>query len=153
MRRPIMTVDGGAQALERTMTVTLADGNDQVSVTVPDVLGALVFKGAAAMTDRRDNARHLHDGALLASLVTDYEGQRFRLHGHDRRRLEYLADQLKDSYHPAWAALPTGLARRGQDALRFLSLPPTQSRAGRRQPPTMPPSSPTPRREPPTIGL
>jgi predicted nucleotidyltransferase len=152
MRRPVMAVDGGAQALERTMTVTLADGDGRVPVRIPDVLGALVFKAAAATTVRRDNARHLYDGALLAGLVTDYATERSRLHGHDRQRLLYLADQLEDPDHPAWTVLPTDLAQRGRDALHFLALPPTPPRDVKRSAPAMPPRSSTPRREPPGIG-
>jgi len=140
LRRPVMAVDGGAQALERTMTVTLADGDRPVAVVIPDVLGALVFKAAAAMTDRRDNTRHLRDGALLAGLVTDYASERSRMHGHDHKRLCYLAEQLKDPYHPAWVGLSDDLVRRGRDALHFLTLPLTPPARPVRQPqPAAPP--------------
>jgi hypothetical protein len=91
---------------------------------------------------------------MLAGLVSDYAAERSRLHGHDRRRLLYLADQLKDPYHPAWTVLPADLAQRGQDALHFLTMPPTPGPGVVRRPtPTLPPLSPASKCQPPTIGL
>ena len=53
-----------------------------------DVLGALVLKGAAYVEDFRDRDRHLDDAAVLACAVTDPIGDRARMIGSDRRRIE-----------------------------------------------------------------
>jgi len=121
LRRPVMPIDGGAQALDRLMEVDLVHGSTRLTVTVPDLLGALVLKAAAAGADSRDRARHERDAAFLASLITDHATQRDRLHGSDRKRLSALVARLADPYHPAWVFLPGNLAQRGQDTLRILT--------------------------------
>lgn len=120
-RRPVMPVDGGAQALARTQRVTVEHGDGAVELMVPDLLGALVLKGAAYMADRRDRDRHLRDAALLASLVTDHRGEVNRLRGSDRKRLRHLRDALDDPLDDAWLLLSEDARQRGQDTLRILS--------------------------------
>ena len=58
---PMFAVDGGTQALQRTMicVVTDADGS-QTRFSVPDELGALVLKAAAYIADARDRDRDRH---------------------------------------------------------------------------------------------
>jgi len=121
LRRPVMPIDGGAQALDRLMEVDLVHGSTRLTVTVPDLLGALVLKAAAAGVDSRDRTRHERDAAFLAALITDHATQRDRLHGSDGKRLRALAARLADPYHRAWVSLPDDLAQRGQDPLRILT--------------------------------
>jgi hypothetical protein len=119
--RPVMRIEGGAQALDRLMEIEIVEGGVSATLMVPDLLGALVLKAAAAIADNRDTGRHLHDAAMLAALVTDHATMRGRLHGSDRRRLGRLAARLQDPAHPAWRTLGDELARRGQDTLRILT--------------------------------
>jgi hypothetical protein len=119
--RPVMAIEGGAQALDRLVEVEIDEGGSVATLLVPDLLGALVLKAAASAADNRDAGRHLSDAALLAALVTDHAGERTRLHGSDRARLGRLAARLRDPAHPAWLALGDDLARRGQDTLHILT--------------------------------
>jgi hypothetical protein len=121
IRRPVMAIDGGSQALARTMPISIDAPNGWITVEIPDLLGALVLKAAAAMTDNRAKDRHLHDAALLAALLTDHSHERTRLHGSDQHRLTALAQMLSDPYHPAWIVLPNNLVQAGQDTLRILT--------------------------------
>ncbi len=121
LRRPVMAVDGGAQALARTQRAVIEHDGGPVELTVPDLLGALVLKAAAHMADRRDRERHLRDAALLASLITDHQRELGRLQGSDRKRLRHLNDALIDPVDDAWLLLPDHARRAGQDTLRILS--------------------------------
>jgi hypothetical protein len=119
--RAAMAADGGAQALARTLRVTVVVGDQEVELAAPDLLGALVLKAAAYGADSRDRERHLRDGALLAALVTDHAGELVRLQGPDRKRLRRLRDALGDPLQDAWLLLPDDLRQRGQDTLRILA--------------------------------
>lgn len=121
LRRPVMAIDGGAQALTRTQRATVTQDGRTIELTVPDLLGALVLKGAAHSADSRDRERHLRDGALLASLITDHQHETARLQGSDRKRLRHLRDALGDPLDDAWLLLPDDARQRGQDTLRILS--------------------------------
>lgn len=88
-------------------------------LSIPDVLGALVLKGAAYLSDSRDRDRHLDDAAVLACAVTDPIGDRARMMGSDRQRIEALWKVLQDVDHKSWIATGTD-ARRGLAALRVL---------------------------------
>jgi hypothetical protein len=121
VNRPVMAIAGGAQARKRLMDVVVVVDKRPRTFRVPDLLGALILKAAAATMDSREAERHLHDAALLAALIKDHAGERARLHGSDRRRLAALAARLTDPAHPAWLALGDNLARRGQDTLRILT--------------------------------
>jgi hypothetical protein len=94
-------------------------GEVVVVLSIPDVLGALVLKGAAYVEDSRDRDRHLDDAAVLACAVTDPIGDRARMIGSDRRRIEALWKVLQDLDHKSWIATGTD-ARRGHAALRVL---------------------------------
>lgn len=122
-RYPVMSVEGGAQALSRTQRMVIEHDGDVAELVVPDLLGALVLKAAAYAADRRDRDRHLRDAALLASLVTDHRRELGRLHGSDRKRLRHLAKALSDPFDDAWLLLPYDARRAGQDTLRILSAP------------------------------
>lgn len=120
--RPMFAVEGGTQALSRTMTYRVdTDAGSAVTLSVPDELGALVLKGAAYSVDRRDRDRHLADAAVLAACITDHAAELDRLAGSDRRRLRTLSQALADPTHPAWLALDPPLRIAGQDTLRILT--------------------------------
>ncbi len=118
--RPMFPVDGGTQALKRTMIYEIAGDASKVGFSVPDELGALVLKGAAHLVDNRDADRHLQDAAVLAACIHDHAAEIRRLHGSDRNRIAHLARELADPAHPAWLALADDDRIAGQDTLRIL---------------------------------
>jgi hypothetical protein len=119
---PMFAVDGGTQALQRTMNCVLNDiDGTPARFSVPDELGALVLKGAAYIADARERDRHLFDAALLAATITDHAAELHRLKGSDAKRIRTLRDALSDVRHPAWLALPAEYRIGGQDTLRILS--------------------------------
>jgi hypothetical protein len=118
---PMLGVEGGTQALKRTMIFDADTGYGTVSISVPDELGALVLKSAAHQSDSRDRDRHLSDAAVLAACVSDHPAERARLTGSDRGRLMHLAKELASPTHAAWLALPVEQRQAGQDTLRILT--------------------------------
>jgi hypothetical protein len=123
--RPMFAVDGGTQALTRTMIYQIADDESEVGFSVPDELGALVLKGAAHLVDNRDADRHVQEAAVLAACIRDHAAEIRRLHGSDRHRIGHLARELADPAHPAWLALDETDRVAGQDTLRILGRFPT----------------------------
>ncbi|BBZ03936.1 hypothetical protein MCHIJ_33730 [Mycolicibacterium chitae] len=119
LRRKVFEVPGGTSALRKTVNCEVTIGTDLVTLSVPDVLGALVLKGAAYTEDSRDRGRHLDDAAVLACAATDPVADRARMIGSDAKRIRALWAALADQDHPSWIA--TGAtARRGRAALRIL---------------------------------
>ena len=119
LRRKVFAVPGGTSALRKTVNCEVTAGEVVVVLSIPDVLGALVLKGAAYMEDSRDRDRHLYDAAVLACAITDPIGDRARMIGSDRRRIEALWKVLQDVDHKSWIATGTD-ARRAHAALRVL---------------------------------
>lgn len=119
LRRPVFAVPGGTSALRKTVNCEVDTGETTVVLSVPDVLGALVLKGAAYIDDTRDRGRHLDDAAVLACAATDPVGDRARMIGSDRRRITALWEVLQDESHRSWLATGSN-ARRGRAALRVL---------------------------------
>jgi hypothetical protein len=119
LRRKVFAVPGGTSALRKTVNCEVTAGEVVIVLSIPDVLGALVLKGAAYVEDSRDRDRHLDDAAVLACAVTDPIGDRARMIGSDRRRIEALWKVLQDVDHKSWIATGTD-ARRGHAALRVL---------------------------------
>lgn len=119
LRRRVFAVPGGTSALRKTVNCEVTAGEVVVVLSIPDVLGALVLKGAAYVEDSRDRDRHLDDAAVLACAVTDPIGDRARMIGSDRRRIEALWRVLRDVDHKSWIATGTD-ARRGHAALQVL---------------------------------
>ena len=117
--RKVFAVPGGTSALRKTVNCEVNTGEDVVVLSIPDVLGALVLKGAAYMEDCRDRGRHLDDAAVLACAATDPVGDRARMIGNDRRRIWALWTVLQDLDHQSWIATGTN-SRRGHGALRVL---------------------------------
>lgn len=69
MRRPAFGVVAGRQAVRRRDTFIVRSGARTVTLRAPDVLGAIIAKGAAHEIDQRDRARHLEDAALLLASI------------------------------------------------------------------------------------
>jgi hypothetical protein len=137
--REMFAVEGGTQALRRTMIYAMEvpeaarPGEDGLRepvlitvhrISVPDELGALVLKGAAHMADRRDRDRHLFDAAALAACISDHAAEIERMAGSDRKRIAHLAAELADPRHKAWLSLDPAHRIAGQDTLRILSSEP-----------------------------
>ena len=119
LRRKVFAVPGGTSALRKTVNCEVDTGDTSVILSIPDVLGALVLKGAAYVEDLRDGSRHLDDAAVLACAATDPLGDRARMIGSDRRRIVALWKVLEDENHRSWLATG-GNVRRGRAALRVL---------------------------------
>ncbi len=118
---PMVAIEGGTQALSRTINARLEIDGVGVELSVPDALGAVILKSAAHLADSRDPARHLSDAAVLLACMADPFADRERLtSGSDRKRLAHLNMHLGDSSNPAWVALDADAARDGQAALRIL---------------------------------
>jgi hypothetical protein len=117
--RKVFAVPGGTSALRKTVNCEMYTGESVVVLSIPDVLGALVLKGAAYMEDSRNRGRHLDDAAVLACAATDPVGDRARMIGNDRRRIQALWRVLQDLDHQSWIATGTN-SRRGHGALRVL---------------------------------
>ncbi|OBG81621.1 hypothetical protein A5699_08055 [Mycobacterium sp. E802] len=120
LRRNVFAVSGGTSALRKTVNCEVDIIEGVVTLSVPDVLGALVLKGAAYIEDSRDRDRHLDDAAVLACAATNPVADRARMVGSDRRRIAALWKVLQDDNHRSWLA--TGdRARSGRAALRLLA--------------------------------
>ena len=128
--RRMFAVDGGTQALRRTMIYAMrTPSGASYDISVPDELGALVLKGAAHLADRRDRDRHLTDAAVLSACITDHAGEMDRTAGSDRKRIKHLAEALADHRHQAWLTLDQARRTAGQDTLRILSADPRRRTA------------------------
>lgn len=97
-------------------------GLDVRPTTDANLLGALILKSAAYQADHAGYGnRHLHDAAMLASLITDPDAGTQRLHSHtDRRRIKLLYDMLTDE-SPYWNNLDEQHRRTGLDAIEALA--------------------------------
>ena len=98
-------VDGGTQALRRSLPLRVSKGDRSAVVPVPGVLGALVLKAAAWLADSRDPQRHSGDAAFLASLISDPVAERSSFAGSDRKRLLSLDKVLGDPDAVEWRRL------------------------------------------------
>lgn len=117
----MVAIEGGTQALRRTVNANLAIGQDRATiVSVPGVFGAIVLKAAAYKTDSRDRERHLQDAAVLLCCLADPYAEREHFTGSDKQRLQMLVRNLPDGA-PAWRAIPDEHRRNGQAALRILA--------------------------------
>lgn len=75
---PVLSMLGGAQAVERSMQVRLIDDRSgtEVTIRIPDLLGALILKSAAYSADHAGYGdRHLYDAAMLVSLIPDPDAE------------------------------------------------------------------------------
>lgn len=119
--REMVTIEGGTQALRRTVNAHLSiTPSRATTISVPGVFGALVLKAAAYQTDSRDPARHLQDAAALLCCLDDPFTERALFTGSDRRRVQTLVNAVPD-HARSWAAIPAEARRDGQAALRILA--------------------------------
>jgi len=106
MMRPAFAVTAGEQSLRRRDTFVVKSTTRTVTLGAPDVLGALIGKGAASIVDSRDPGRHLDDAAvLLASIESVGALDLTHLSANDRKRLTTIASTLGEVVHPAWLNL------------------------------------------------
>ncbi|CAM5346081.1 Dephospho-CoA kinase/protein folding accessory domain-containing protein OS=Tsukamurella paurometabola(strain ATCC 8368 / DSM / CCUG 35730 / CIP 100753/ JCM 10117 / KCTC 9821 / NBRC 16120 / NCIMB 702349 / NCTC 13040) OX=521096 GN=Tpau_4265 PE=4 SV=1 [Tsukamurella paurometabola] len=124
LKREVFAVPGGTSALRKTVNCEINTDQGIVVVSVPDVLGALVLKGAAYRSDPRDRDRHLDDAAILACTVKNPVQHKKRMIGHDRSRVQLLWEALEDPGHRAWVAPGEPWATRGRSALEVLAANP-----------------------------
>ena len=117
--RRVFAVPGGTSALNKTVNCEVNTEVGVVMLSIPDVLGALVLKGAAYIEDSRDRERHIDDAAILACAVTDPVADRTRMAGSDQKRITALWKALQHLDHRAWIATGTN-SRRGHAALQVL---------------------------------
>ncbi|GGK64974.1 hypothetical protein GCM10011591_41530 [Nocardia camponoti] len=107
--REVFRIPAGTSALRKTVNcdIEMSEGNT-ITVSVPNVLGALILRGAAYLEDSRDRDRHLDDAALLAYAISDPRASALEMSGNDSKRVQILADQLQDPP----AQIVVGRARR-----------------------------------------
>ncbi|MBS9376336.1 hypothetical protein [Rhodococcus sp. B50] len=122
--RAVFAIPAGTSALRKTVDCNIDLDGRTVQLSVPDVLGALVLKGAAFREDSRDRGRHLDDAAILACSIDNPVRERVRMIGSDRRRVRYLANALVRADHPSWSVVPAAHRARGHAALRVLAKDP-----------------------------
>jgi hypothetical protein len=116
----------GTSALRKTVNCQIDRPEDtSVILSIPDVLGALILKGAAYKADTRDRGRHLDDAALLCCALESPSEQAQRLQGSDRGRIRVLADELCDPTHRSWSLVPGDLRQFGIQALEVLAANPS----------------------------
>lgn len=121
MRRPAFGVVAGRQAVRRRDTFIVRSGAETVTLGAPDVLGAIIAKGAAHEVDQRNRGRHLEDAALLlASIQAVGQLELDGLSKNDRKRLGRVATMLPDNA-AAWRELDSTNRLRGQRQLTRLS--------------------------------
>lgn len=126
LQRPVFAVPGGTSALRKTVNCELDTDDGVIVISVPDVLGALVLKGAAYKSDNRDRGRHLDDAAILACTVDNPIRHRDRMTGSDQSRIQHLWAVLEEPAHRSWIAAGERWARRGRAALQLLAANPDQ---------------------------
>lgn len=103
--RRTIQIEGGRQALDRAVVYEVTKDQRTALVSVPYLLGALVLKAAAYVSDSRDRDRHAYDAAFLSGLIEDPRAVRGTFKGSDRKRLLALDRVIGDRDHPAWQAL------------------------------------------------
>lgn len=119
--RDMMAIEGGTQALRRTINARMQiTPGRTTTVSVPSPFGALILKAAAYQNDSRDKERHLQDAALLLAVIEDPYAARGQFAGSDKSRLTALVEPLHGDAR-AWWALPSDQRSDGQAALRILT--------------------------------
>lgn len=119
--RDMVAIEGGTQALRRTVNATLSISDRRpTTVSVPDAFGALILKAAAYRADSRDPARHLQDAAVLLCCIEDPFVERERFAGSDARRIQALVRAMPETAR-SWGVLSAEVRREGQAALRVLA--------------------------------
>jgi len=115
-------IEGGTQALQRTVNVVITgDDGVKTKLSIPNLHGALVLKGAAFMTDSRDRGRHLDDAAVLCACIKDPYAIVEAHHGSDGKRFKALFAALESPTHHGWIQLEESNRQAAQDVLRILA--------------------------------
>ncbi len=118
--RDMVPIDGGTQALKRTINAVLDIRPDRpTTISVPRPFAAVILKAAAYLTDSRDRDRHLFDAAALLACIEDPFAETEHLAGSDRKRIHTLVGALPDN-HPGWLLLDRVARTDAQAALRIL---------------------------------
>jgi hypothetical protein len=119
--RTMVTIDGGTQALRRTVNARLSINPEQsTTLSVPGAFEALILKAAAYQADSRNPERHLQDAVLLLGCIEDPYAEKDSFAGSDNARIRVLSEALSaDSGQ--WRALPPDQQVQAKAALRILS--------------------------------
>ncbi len=119
--RRMVAIEGGTQALRRTVTtnLTISPGRT-TTLSVPSPFGAAVLKAAAYRTDTRDRRRHLLDAAVLLAAIEDPYLEREGFRGSDASRITTLRNALPLTAQE-WTRIPQPWRTSGQTALAILS--------------------------------
>ena len=118
--RDMVPIDGGTQALKRTINAFLDVRPDgPTTISMPRPFAAVILKAAAYPADSRDRDRHLFDAAALLACIEDPFAETEQLAGSDRRRIRTLVNALPDN-HPGWQPLDRVARPAAQAALRIL---------------------------------
>jgi hypothetical protein len=121
----MVTVEGGTQALRRTVIAALSiEPGGVTRISVPSAFGALVMKAVAHQVDSRDRDRHLLDAVALLACLEDPLSDRATYVGSDRKRLDHLARALADQGDEVWLSLPSGPRQQARAALQLLTAQP-----------------------------
>lgn len=115
-----VSVPGGRQAIDRTISVAVRTRNVEGEVRVPNLLGAILIKARAVGVSSRPQSQR-EDFAFLLSLITSLdqaEGFRAELYGGQRRWLREHGE-ISDPSHTCWRHIAN--ADRGIVAYRRLT--------------------------------
>lgn len=116
--REVFAIEGGTQALQRTVNADIALGNDSLRLSVPNLHGALVLKGAAILVDSRDRGRHASDAITLLACLDEVTPIVSSLAGSDAQRLRAIVRAL-ESDEP-WGEVHADTARFAEPMLAAL---------------------------------
>jgi hypothetical protein len=120
--RNTFQVPGGTQALKRTELATITPPTGApFTLSVPNLIGALMLKSAAYTGDSRDRGRHLGDSVVLLACITDPRALAGTFAGSDRSRISTLAKALKDKNSEHWLALDPAPRDRARRVLGILA--------------------------------
>lgn len=101
--RPVFRAPAAAQAIDRRDTYELRGHTRTVRIGVPDILGAIVAKGAAFHEDQRDRERHIEDLVVLAASAGPVRKLGLdRLTRRDKQHLRPAIGHLIDGQYSAW---------------------------------------------------
>lgn len=117
--KDVLSLPAGKQALSRTVDVDGEHDGAPVRLSLPNLLGAIVLKAEAHLSDGRSPDRHLEDGIVLLACVDDVEAITSNVRGSDRTRLRHLAHEL-DHRTMVWTSVDSdtaALARANLDLL------------------------------------
>lgn len=116
----MVKIEGGTQALRRTVNAMIEVGGRSASISVPGPFGALILKAAAYQSDTRNPERHLFDAAALLACVEDPVSEIQNFSGSDRSRVQSLVRALPVR-HRIWRSLPLGARTDAQRTLLILA--------------------------------